>query len=93
MNGEDAMAWLARFLSGLSAGGGESPMLGTVLSPDPLTVLCGGVPQESGALLMDALLLEKLDLDPGFLREGDKVVLLPIEERQRYIILCRVVEV
>lgn len=93
MNGDEAMEWLAKFFGGLSDRDGGSPVLGRVLSPDPLRVLCGGTVQERDGLLANADLLDELDADPAYLKEGDKLALLPIEERQRYIILCKVVAV
>ena len=68
--------------------------LGTVASwPDqdhptrPHRVIAGGTSQEREDLLSSPGLL------PHGLAAGDQVVLLPIEEKQRYIILCKAVKV
>lgn len=50
-------------------------------------VLVGGNTQERGALLRNEALGEY------GLAAGDEVLLLPIEEEQRYVILCKVVAV
>lgn len=50
-------------------------------------VLAGGNTQEKGDLLRNEA------LGPYELAAGDKVLLLPIEEAQRYVIVCKVVEV
>lgn len=60
----------------------------TAMQPQiPHKVLAGGNTQERGELLMDPA------LGPYGLAAGDTVLLLPIEEEQRYVILCKVVEV
>lgn len=53
----------------------------------PHKILAGGNTQERGALRANPTLL------PYGLTSGDEVLLLPIEEAQRYIILCKVVDV
>ena len=77
---------LARIFAPGAAEGGLC--LGTVASwPDqdhptrPHRVIAGGTSQE------------REDLLPYGLAAGDQVVLLPIEENQRYIILCKAVKV
>lgn len=50
-------------------------------------VLVGGNTQEKGALLRSEA------LGAYGLMAGDEVLLLPIEEEQRYVILCKVVAV
>ena len=83
---------LARiFAPGVEEGG---LCLGTVASwPDqdhptrPHRVIAGGTSQEREDLLSSPGLL------PHGLAAGGQVVLLPIEEKQRYIILCKAVKV
>ena len=83
---------LARIFAPGAAEGGLC--LGTVASwPDqehptrPHRVIAGGTSQEREDLLSAPGLL------PHGLAAGDQVVLLPIEENQRYIILCKAVSV
>lgn len=83
---------LARIFAPGAAEGGLC--LGTVAFwPDqdhptrPHRVIAGGTSQEREDLLSAPGLL------PHGLAAGDQVVLLPIEEKQRYIILCKAVKV
>ncbi len=92
---DDPYLKLAGLFGGKNGGGGAAGLaLGKVTSapseesPDtPLKVSVGGTVQEEGDLLKNAA----LD-DLGF-AAGDRVLLLPIEEAQRYIIICKVVSV
>ncbi len=59
--------------------------LGSVSTSSPLTVEVAGTVQESSALLKNSHL--------GAFYSGDQVLLLPIENEQRYIIICKVVNV
>lgn len=75
-------------------GSGTGLVMGEVLSwpteqapGRPHKVLAGGNAQERDALLRAEALGEH------GLKAGDTVLLLPIEEAQRYIILCQVVAV
>lgn len=57
--------------------------LGTVLSAVPLELDVAGTVQDQSSLL-------KNDLLTHFTR-GDRLLLAPIEDEQRYIIICKVV--
>lgn len=57
--------------------------LGEVRSISPLAVEVAGTIQDKDALLING--------DITKLTPGDQVLLIPIEEEQRYIILCKVV--
>lgn len=82
MNGE-ALDWLAGFLSSPS---GSTPLvMGRVLSVQPLRVTAEGNAQDADSLLKNA----GLEMDE--LKAGDQLALWPIEEHQRYVILCKVV--
>jgi uncharacterized protein involved in copper resistance len=59
--------------------------IGTVTSVIPLSVDVAGTSQNSSELLKNDMLYD--------LELGDRLLLLPIEDEQRYIILCRVVNV
>ena len=60
----------------------------TPTSPDrPRKIVCQGNTQEREDLLSEPGLL------PYGLSDGDQVLLLPVEEAQRYIIICKVVDV
>ncbi len=58
---------------------------GTIISANPLKVDVGNTVQEKDDLLKNA--------DIGELHSGDTVLLVPIEDNQRHIIICRVVGV
>lgn len=77
---DDSYRGLARDLRPPAA---PTARMGKVLRVEPLRVLVGGNAQEEGALLRNASL--------GELKVGDGVLCWPIEEEQRYILLCRVV--
>ena len=57
---------------------------GNIVSENPLKVNVGGIIQDSGALFKNASL--------SYFNEGDRVLLIPIEDEQRYVIVCKVVE-
>jgi len=57
--------------------------IGTVVSAEPLIVEVAGINQEADALL-------KNDALKSF-AIGDSLLLIPIEDEQRYIIICKVV--
>jgi hypothetical protein len=59
--------------------------LGNVISVAPLIVEVAGMSQEDDVLLKNDLILQ--------LKIGDELLLFPIEEEQRFIILCKVVSV
>lgn len=63
-------------------------MLGRVTCAVPLRVLVGGNTMEAGELLCNAGLLTG---DTPRWRVGEQLLLWPIEDQQRYIILCKVV--
>lgn len=90
---ENAMEWLAKRLNELASPGKDPLIVGTLISPNPIMVRCDGLVHSGGSLLIDAAIADKLDEDPQWLKEGDKLVVLPIEERQRYVILSKVVEI
>ena len=55
-------------------------------NPDrPLIVAVGGTLQEREDLLLNT------ELDPLGFAAGDQLLMLPIDEAQRYIIICKVV--
>lgn len=56
---------------------------GTVVNVNPLRIETSGTVQESFDLLRSNVVV-------GF-EKGDSVLLLPIEDQQRFIILCKVV--
>jgi hypothetical protein len=66
-------------------GGETSLVMGRVLSPKPLRVLAEGNAQDAESLLRSD------GVEPRDLKVGDRVALWPIENRQRYVILTRVV--
>lgn len=57
--------------------------LGTVISTIPVKVDIAGIVQEEKDLLKNSLI--------NFLNTGDRLLLIPIEDEQRYIIICKVV--
>lgn len=57
--------------------------LGTVISVEPFMVDVAGTSQDEGAFLKNSML--------NFFEEGDRLLLMPIEDEQRYIIICKVV--
>jgi len=59
--------------------------LGTVLSVNPLIIDVAGNSQDKDELLKNELISN--------LEVGDNVLLMPIEDEQKYIILCKVVSV
>ncbi|MFZ7103366.1 MAG: DUF2577 family protein [Peptococcaceae bacterium] len=58
---------------------------GTVVNIDPLKIEVSGTVQESFDLLRSNIVVG--------LNKGDSVLLLPIEDQQRFIILCKVVSI
>jgi hypothetical protein len=58
---------------------------GTVISTDPLKIETGGTVQEKSDLMKNSAIAS--------FTNGDSVLLLPIEDQQRFIILCKVVGV
>jgi len=64
----------------ISAPDGEAPAR-------PLKIMVGGTIQEAEDLLKNAA------LDSLSFAAGDRLLLLPIENAQRYVILCKVVNV
>jgi hypothetical protein len=58
---------------------------GTVVSENPLKIETSGTVQESFDLLRSNTVVD--------LKKGDSVLLLPIEDQQRFIILCKVVSI
>lgn len=59
--------------------------MGTVLSEVPLKVDVAGLIHDNRSLLKNSSL--------NILYSGDRLLLVPIEEEQRYIIICKVVSV
>ncbi len=59
--------------------------LGSVSVTNPLQIEIAGTVQDKSALLKNSML--------GSLYPGEQVLLLPIEDEQRYIIICKVVGV
>ncbi len=59
--------------------------MGTVKSIIPLIIEVSGTDQDSDSLLKNAVITH-FDI-------GDELLLMPVEEEQRYIILCKVVDV
>lgn len=57
---------------------------GTVKAINPLTVDVSGIDQDADSLLKNSLMTS--------FEVGDHLLLLPIEDEQRYIILCKVVD-
>ncbi|MDF2511002.1 MAG: hypothetical protein K0S04_868 [Herbinix sp.] len=57
--------------------------LGTVASVTPFTVDVAGIRQQANSLLKNHLITD--------FEVGSQLLLFPIENEQRYIILCRVV--
>jgi hypothetical protein len=58
---------------------------GRVISKDPLTLDVAGTIQDKSSLLKNSAV--------SYFTEGDRLLLVPIEDEQRYIILCKVVGV
>lgn len=58
---------------------------GQVISTAPLKIDVAGTIQESDALLKNDAL--------NYFEVGDKLLLIPIEDEQRYVIICKVVSV
>jgi len=58
---------------------------GTVKSINPLRIETGGTIQENFDLLRSNTVVD--------LNIGDSVLLLPVEDQQRFIILCKVVSI
>ncbi len=58
---------------------------GTVTSVSPLTVDVAGNSQDDSSLLKNYALVS--------FEIGDRLLLIPIEDEQRYIVLCKVVSV
>lgn len=59
--------------------------LGTVSSVSPLRIDVAGNIQDNDSLLMNAS-ISSFDI-------GDQLLLIPIEDEQRYIIVCKVVNI
>jgi len=83
---------LAEMLKPKASSAAGNLTLGIVISaPDkenpggPLIVGVGGTLQEREDLLINA------GLDPLGFASGDQLLMLPIEDAQRYIIICKVV--
>lgn len=76
---------LARTLMGLGRGTPGGLVMGRVLGTVPLRVLAEGNAQDRDSLLKDS------EMDLSELKTGDMLALWPIEERQRYVILAKVV--
>jgi hypothetical protein len=62
-----------------------SSRLGTVIKVEPLTVNVAGTMQDKDSLLKNESIISFF--------AGDRLLLIPIEDEQRYIILCKVVDV
>ena len=58
--------------------------LGTVISTAPIIIDVADTSQEARAFLKNGMIID--------LETGDLLFLVPIEEEQRYIIMCKVVE-
>lgn len=58
--------------------------IGTVKSVSPLIVEVSDTDQDEDSLLKNAMLTQ--------FEKGDELLLMPMEEEQRYIILCKVVD-
>ena len=69
--------------------------MGKVISAEPLKVDVAGTIQEADSLLINAAFSFFAPLEPEepYLTIGDMVLLVPIEDEQMYIILCKVVSV
>lgn len=80
----EAMEALAKALLG-RPGGAPALVMGQVLSAKPLRVLAEGNAQDEECLLRSD------GVDPQALKAGNRVVLWPVEDRQRYVILAKVV--
>lgn len=74
---------LGIFRADTAARQSPSVWLGQVKSKQPLEVETGGLTLPAAELRLAAGL--------GELEPGDQVVLLPLEEQQRFILLCKVV--
>lgn len=59
--------------------------LGTVTSVAPLRVDVAGAEQDESSLLKNSNI--------SFLEVGNRLLLIPIEDEQRYVIVCKVVNV
>jgi hypothetical protein len=59
--------------------------MGTVKSIIPLIIEVSGTDQDADSLLKNAVITH--------FEIGDELLLMPVEEEQRYIILCKVVDV
>lgn len=59
--------------------------MGTVTNTTPLKIEVSGTVQESADLLRNSSIID--------LVTGDRVLLLPIEDQQKFIILCKVVSI
>lgn len=83
MEGNPYSVLLRAFRSDTEARLPASFRFGTVLSADPLRVEVAGTVQDADDLMKNAALTE--------FSIGDALLLVPIENEQRYIILCKVV--
>lgn len=59
--------------------------LGTVISTSPIIVDVAGNNQDKDSLLKNELITD--------LKTGDNLLLAPIDDEQRYIIICKVVSI
>jgi hypothetical protein len=59
--------------------------LGTVISTAPIIIEVAGTSQDAKAFLKNDTIID--------LETGDILFLVPIEDEQRYIIICKVVEI
>lgn len=59
--------------------------IGIVISNEPLRVSVGGAIQEDDSLIKNSMLT--------YFEVGENLFLIPMDDEQRYIILCKVVSV
>ncbi|MDF2984727.1 MAG: hypothetical protein K0R50_237 [Eubacterium sp.] len=59
--------------------------IGTIISEDPVILDVAGTIQDEKSVLKNSL-INRFEV-------GDKLLLAPIEEEQRYIIICKVVSI
>lgn len=59
--------------------------IGTIISEEPVILDVAGTIQDEKCLLKNSLI--------NRFEAGDKLLLVPIEEEQRYIIICKVVSI
>lgn len=88
-------------LLGLMGRGTEKPVAaaveGIILSTGPMRVQASGIELEPEDLLINAMLLEKCESEnqcyDNKLQAGDRVLLVPSGDLQKYYIACKLVEV